>query len=93
MVCHVESRSPRIARGLLAMESLCAVTLAPSSSHAQAQKYPNRPIKLIVPVPPGGAVDLLARSIGGGSSTPTRRQIEIIRAWGINYILGFPAYL
>lgn len=82
MVCHVESRSPRIARGLLAMESLCAVTLAPSSSHAQAQKYPNRPIKLIVPVPPGG-----------GSSTPTRRQIEIIRAWGINYILGFPAYL
>lgn len=82
MVCHVESRSPRIARGLLAMESLCAVTLAPSSSHAQAQKYPNRPIKLIVPVPPGG-----------GSSTPTRRQIEIIRAWGINCILGFPAYL
>ena len=37
-----------------------------------------------------GAVPVMT---GGGSSTPTRRQIEIIKAWGINYILGFPAYL
>lgn len=37
-----------------------------------------------------GAVPVMT---GGGSSTPTRRQIEIIKAWGVNYILGFPAYL
>jgi tripartite-type tricarboxylate transporter receptor subunit TctC len=42
---------------------LCA--LAPLAVHAQAQKYPSKPIKIIVPVPPGGGVDLLARSIGG----------------------------
>ncbi len=30
---------------------------------------------------------------GSGASTPTRRQIEIAKAWGINVILGFPAYL
>ncbi|MGE0314311.1 MAG: phenylacetate--CoA ligase family protein [Lautropia sp.] len=30
---------------------------------------------------------------GSGSSTPTRRQIELIKAWKINVILGFPAYL
>ncbi len=30
---------------------------------------------------------------GSGTSTPTRRQIEIAKAWGINVILGFPAYL
>ena len=30
---------------------------------------------------------------GSGANTPTRRQIEIIKAWGIKVILGFPAYL
>lgn len=30
---------------------------------------------------------------GSGITTPTRRQIEIARAWGSNVILGFPAYL
>jgi phenylacetate-CoA ligase len=30
---------------------------------------------------------------GSGASTPTRRQIEIIKAWGIDIILGFPSYL
>jgi phenylacetate-CoA ligase len=37
-----------------------------------------------------GAVPVMT---GSGASTPTRRQIEIIRAWGVNVILGFPAYL
>lgn len=30
---------------------------------------------------------------GSGASTPTRRQIELIKAWGITVILGFPSYL
>lgn len=30
---------------------------------------------------------------GSGANTPTRRQIEIVKAWGINVILGFPSYL
>ena len=30
---------------------------------------------------------------GSGANTPTRRQIEIIKAWGVNVILGYPAYL
>ena len=37
-----------------------------------------------------GAVPVMT---GGGATTPTRRQIEIAQAWGINVILGFPAYL
>jgi tripartite-type tricarboxylate transporter receptor subunit TctC len=31
---------------------------------AQAQKYPSRPIKMIVPVPPGSGTDLIARTVG-----------------------------
>jgi phenylacetate-CoA ligase len=37
-----------------------------------------------------GAVPVMT---GSGASTPTRRQIEIVKAWKIPVILGFPAYL
>jgi phenylacetate-CoA ligase len=37
-----------------------------------------------------GAVPVMT---GSGANTPTRRQIEIVQAWKINVILGFPAYL
>jgi tripartite-type tricarboxylate transporter receptor subunit TctC len=35
------------------------------SAAAFAQDYPNRPIRLIVTVPPGGAADFIARLVGG----------------------------
>jgi phenylacetate-CoA ligase len=37
-----------------------------------------------------GAVPVMT---GSGATTPTRRQIEIMQAWRINVILGFPSYL
>ena len=30
-------------------------------AHAFAQEYPNKPIRFIVPNPPGGSTDLVAR--------------------------------
>ncbi|MFO1415266.1 MAG: AMP-binding protein [Burkholderiales bacterium] len=30
---------------------------------------------------------------GSGITTPTRRQIEIMQAWNVDVVLGFPAYL
>lgn len=38
------------------------VALPPTA--AEAQEFPSRPIRIIVPVPAGGGVDLLSRSIG-----------------------------
>jgi len=30
---------------------------------------------------------------GSGASTPTRRQLEILREWKIDHLMGFPAYV
>lgn len=43
---------------------LAGVALIASGPTVHAQTYPSQPIRLIVPVPPGGGVDLLSRTIG-----------------------------
>jgi hypothetical protein len=51
---------------------LIAVTLAvaiapPRFAAAETENYPVRTIRLIVPFPPGGSVDLIARLVAPGS--------------------------
>ena len=49
---------------LLAALGAASALLAPSPAHAQdSRAYPNRPIKVIVPFPPGGPTDGMARII------------------------------
>ena len=50
----------RIAVAMTALAALLAVTAASVQSRAQ-DNYPSRVVKLIVPYPPGGGTDLLAR--------------------------------
>ena len=42
--------------------ALCLVAQAAATT-AQAQTYPNRPVKVIVPTPAGGPVDVVARLV------------------------------
>ncbi len=46
------------------------------AAHAQAN-YPNRPIQLVVTVPPGGAADIIARVIGAKLSDALGQQVVI----------------
>jgi tripartite-type tricarboxylate transporter receptor subunit TctC len=41
-----------------------AACLALAPTPGSAQTYPSKPIKFIVPAPPGGAIDILARLVG-----------------------------
>jgi len=61
--------------------------LAASSVHAQ-QDYPNKPIRMIVGVAPGGATDILARAAGARLGEAFRQQIVVENRPGANHIIG-----
>src|SRR5436189_36942 len=43
-----------------------AILLALEATHALAQAYPNRPVKVVVPFPAGGGTDALTRFVAKG---------------------------
>ncbi len=58
-------------------------TLALSAS-VQAQDYPNRPLRMIVAVPPGGPADTLARLVGPHLNTGLGQTVVIDNRPGAN---------
>ncbi|MGE8620041.1 MAG: tripartite tricarboxylate transporter substrate binding protein, partial [Achromobacter spanius] len=48
--------------------AILAVSLLSGASAALADSYPDRPVKWVVPFPPGGAMDSIARTLSESMS-------------------------
>ena len=78
-------------RMTIAAAALLAVLAAQADlSHAQAA-WPSKPIKLIVPFPPGGGSDPVARVIAQGLSTRLGQQVYIDNRPGAQGTIGTAA--
>ena len=62
---------------LLTLASGTTTSFAAASAKDPASEYPKRPIRMVVPFPPGGATDILARVVG-------KRLTEV---WSQNVII------
>jgi tripartite-type tricarboxylate transporter receptor subunit TctC len=69
--------------------ALLAVLLV--AGHAGAQDYPNRPITLIVPFPPGGGNDTLARIVAAKLATALGQQVIVDNRGGANGTIAMRA--
>lgn len=67
---------------------LAAVAAAWLAVPASAQTYPDRPIHLVVPFPPGGSADTLARTIGQGLSDRLKQAVLVENRLGAGGNVG-----
>jgi tripartite-type tricarboxylate transporter receptor subunit TctC len=73
-------------RDLLGVLLLGTAPLAPCAAHAQP--YPNRPIKIVVPYAAGGAVDIVARTVGQPLSEAVKQPVIIDNRPGASANIG-----
>jgi tripartite-type tricarboxylate transporter receptor subunit TctC len=60
----------------------------PISNAGATEDFPNRPIRWIVPFPPGGSNDVLGRFLGAKLTDRLRQQVVIDNRGGANGIIG-----
>jgi tripartite-type tricarboxylate transporter receptor subunit TctC len=61
-----------------------AAALLSTTALAQSGQYPTRPIKLLVPIPPGGAPDIVARILGQALSEALGQPVVVENRVGSN---------
>jgi tripartite-type tricarboxylate transporter receptor subunit TctC len=68
--------------------ALAALIISASLTSVQAQSWPNRPVKIVVPFPPGGTTDILARAIAPDLAKAFGQQFVIENKGGAGGNLG-----
>jgi tripartite-type tricarboxylate transporter receptor subunit TctC len=72
-------------------KALPLVLLSIVAAPAAAQTYPAKPIRMIVPFPPGGGVDFIGRLMGQKLTERLGQQVAIDNRAGANGIVGLEA--
>lgn len=66
----------------------CALGVAPS---AQAADYPDHPLRMVIPYPPGGATDVVGRVLAAKLSDELKQQVVVENRGGAGGNLGADA--
>jgi tripartite-type tricarboxylate transporter receptor subunit TctC len=73
------------------VKRILAIFLFCISPLAGAQDWPTRAVKLVVPYPPGGGVDLLARALAQRLQTQWQQPVTVDNKPGANTLIGAEA--
>jgi tripartite-type tricarboxylate transporter receptor subunit TctC len=71
--------------------TLCAAGLAGAAAAQDVQSFPSRPVKMVVPFPPGGATDAVARLVGQQLSALWKQPVIIDNKPGAGTVIGTEA--
>ena len=75
-------------RWLAAFAGLVVVAVAPSVAWAQASDWPSRPIRLVVPYPPGTGPDIMARLVSEKLAKELKATFIVDNKAGVNGSIG-----
>ena len=70
------------------LAATCTAVLALAAFPAAAEDYPNRPVRLIIGFPPGGATDLVARVMAPRLGEALKQQVVVDNRAGANGTIG-----
>jgi tripartite-type tricarboxylate transporter receptor subunit TctC len=65
-----------------------AIVLLALTATAAAQDYPNRPVRLIIPFPPGGSNDVVGRVMATALSDALGKQVIVDNRSGAGGVIG-----
>jgi tripartite-type tricarboxylate transporter receptor subunit TctC len=90
MICESKNITGGSRKALRLAAATLILGIAPVATGQDTTRYPDRPVRIVVPFPPGGAADTFARLAGQKLSErwTTRQQVVIDNRSGAGGIVG-----